>query len=591
MKKKFTRKVRKNRQTKRRKNRSYKRMRGGMFSYKSNLGQKRIPPEVIQIISSSNLSKFINDKTNELIVEQFLERYNTLINDTQLETTINSHVWRSKTEINKIIEEIRTEIKNFTSKTGEQDLQRLSGSTKRLEVIIGELNANEFLPKAEEITGLFILFKDHKDRLHKKPFKFNGLALALAIMKISDKYIIIRAPSSSPLPSSPLPSPPPSSSPDTTNMPQNYIFVFNPNKEMSWEELTDNSIPSNPFCHLRRRIRMCHWNGSKHPFGEQKTDRELATYDTIPIGDGVQLKPEVNRKIQTGVYLITDQTKSTKPNVFGQMVYNKTKIVDTRQNGGGEYKFYRIEKRTQYIDFTDLRYYKLCNYKIYIQVDIETVYEYDEDGIINWVYISFQHKGVVDRTNMPAEYYCHTHHTTPSKAVYDEVIGSMEKTLKLGLNPRVTDIHKVGELEPLIDLTIEIHRVPFLPQVAATGSPIRYTLVMNTPGKWDIRLATPTQHAAFNKVNQYLTEKKIESYDMLQIKRFRVSNNGEGADEIMVIIEVKEMNPGGTLKRAICMGETLSQFEVLDTHASAIVRKNNKEANFNWVTSSGPGGW
>jgi hypothetical protein len=112
---------------------------------------------------------------------------------------------------------------------------------------------------------------------------------------------------------------------------------------------------------------------------------------------------------------------------------------------------------------------------------------------------------------------------------------------------------------------------------------------MNGPGRWDIRTATQTQTAAFNKVNQYLTKNKIKSYDMLQIKRFRVSNNGEGADEIMVIIEVKEMNVDGTLKRAICMGETLSHFEVLDTYESAVARKNNKEANFNWVTSSGPG--
>ena len=73
---------------------------------------------------------------------------------------------------------------------------------------------------------------------------------------------------------------------------------------------------------------------------------------------------------------------------------------------------------------------------------------------------------------------------------------------------------------------------------------------------------------------------------MLQIKRFRVNNNMTGPGEIMVIIEVKEMNTDGTLKRAICMGETLSQFEVLDTYESARKRKSNKEDNYSQVTSS-----
>jgi hypothetical protein len=556
-----------------------------MYAFKSRgfFSKEKFPDEVIKIISSSNLSKIINDETKSWLVEQFLERYNMLINDTQLETTINlGQHWRPKNECDKIIKEIQTAITEFTSKTDEEPLASLPVSTTPLGLIIGNLKENKFLPTAKEIIELIRSFKlqGDKDKEYKKghikPFRFNGLALAIAIMKISDNYKITRPTRSLSPPPPSSPSPPLSpSSPDTTNKPQKYIFVFDPRQATSWDDLK-TSIPPNSICHERQRIRMCTSGyGGPHPFGEQPTDRSLATYNKFHIVDGEPLAPEVIHKIHTGDKLIRDQLDLSE--------YDKTIISDNRLREG-EYKFYRIVKHRQNIDFTNIRYPTKCRNKIFIPVDIKTVYEYGEDGIINWVYISFQHGDVVRGDEV--EQYCSADHTTPSKAVNNEVIVSMENILKLGLNPRVTDIHKIGELEPLIDLMIEIYRDPPSPGVTA-DSPIK-TLVMSSPGRWDIFPATRIQKAAFNRVNQYLIERKITSYDMLQIKRFRVSNNMDGPHEITVIIEVKEMNPDGTLKRAICMGDTLSQFEVLDTHESASMRKFNKESNYSQVTSSGP---
>ena len=568
MKKKFTRKVRKNkRSTQRRKNRSYKRMRGGRFNYKLTgfLNKKRIPTDVIDEINSLNPNR-ISDESMQILVDEYKKVIDT-----------------SKEEIKYFYKEnsnnIKEKIKEFTKETGEDNLTSLPLSTTYdddLYKIIDLLIQNGFLPNEEEFTDFFRLFEVEKLKTHKKPFKFNGLALALAIMKISNKYKIIKPPtlSSSPPSSSPPSSPP--SSPDTTNKPQKYIFVFDPRQETSWEDLKTD-IPPNSICHQRRRIRMCTSSYlGPHPFGEQPTDRSLATYNKFHIVDGEPLAPEVIHKINTGDKLIRDQ--------LDVLEYDKTIIYDNRLQGG-EYKFYRIVKHRQNIDFTNIRSPTICRNKIYIPVDIKTVYEYGEDGIINWVYISFQHIDVVRRDGVAP--ICNAEHTTPSKAVNNEVIVSMENILKLGLNPRVTDIHKIGELQPLLELMIEIYRGPLSLGVTA-DSPIK-TLVMRTPGMWDIFTATRIQQAAFNRVNQYLIDSKITSYDMLQIKRFRVSNNMPEPDEIMVIIEVKEMNPDGTLKRAICMGETLSQFEVLDTHESAVARKINKEANYNQVTSSGPG--
>ena len=562
MKKKFTRKVRKNkRSTQRRKNRSYKRMRGGMYDFKTSFfrSKQKIPTNVKEAIALY----YGAPSRNETVIKSLTTRYNSIVINTEEPENEPFYTTHER--------EILEKIKNFTSNTGDKTLMSLPITTSTSKPLIDVLKTNGFLPTAEEFTTLFRSFDEEKDKSHKNPFKLNGLALALAIIDIYDDYVRKR-PGKTRAPSPPL-SP---SSPDTTNKPQKYIFVFDPGQATSWEDLK-TVIPSNSICHERRRIRMCTSGyGGPHPFGEQPTDRSAATYNKFHIVNGEPLAPEVNHIIHTGDEFIKRQ--------YDVSEYDKTIMYDNR-GGGGEYKFYRIVKHTQNIDFTNIRHPTACRNKIFIPVDIKTVYEYGEDGIINWVYILFQHGDVVTLDGV--EQYCSADHTTPSKAVNNEVIVSMENILKLGLNPRVTDIHKIGELEPLIDLMIEIYRDPPSPGVTA-DSPIK-TLVMSSPGTWYIFPATRIQQAAFNKVNQYLIDSKITSYDMLQIKRFRVSNNMEGLGEIMVIIEVKEMNPDGTLKRAICMGETLSQFEVLDTHESAVARKINKEANYNQVTSSGPG--
>lgn len=565
MKKKFTRKIRKNkRSTQRRKNRSYKRMRGGMYDFKTRFFSTRqeIPKNVKEAIAVY----YGVQLPNETVIKSLTTRYSNVINTEEPE---NEPFYTTHER------EILEKIANFTSNTGDTTLTSLPITTSTSKPLIDVLKKNGFLPTAEEFTTLFKSFAEEKDKLHKNPFKLNGLALALAIINIYDDYVSKR-PGKTRAPSPPLSQ----SSPDTTNKPQKYIFVFDPRQATSWYDLKTTSIPPNSICHERRRIRMCtsgYWG--PHPFGEQPTDRSAATYNKFHIVNGEPLAPEVNHIINTGDELIRRQSDLS--------VYNKTIISDNRLRGGGEYKFYRIVKHSQNIDYTNIRHPTDCRNKIFIPVDIKTVYEYDEDGIINWVYISFQHGDVVRGNKV--QHYCSADHTTPSKAVNNEVIVSMENILKLGLNPRVIDIHKIGELEPLIDLMIEISRDPPSLGVAADDT-IRYTLFMISPGKWNIFQATRIQQAAFNRVNQYLIDRKITSYDMLQIKRFRVSNNMKGSDEITVIIEVKEMNPDGTLKRAICMGETLSQFEVLDTLESANMRKFNKQANYSQVTSSGPSG-
>jgi hypothetical protein len=565
MKKKGTRKIRKNRQTKRRNNRSYKRMRGGMYPYteKGLFKKEPIPEEVKTTISKSGTIPEFSTATINLLKQ----RYEKIIPINEA----NTHFYQ------KYEGQIKKAITKFTVGTGEDPLKALPVSNSEILPIIKILIENLFLPTKDEFADLYRVFHREMNTTHKKPFKFNGLALAFSLIEMYDqqtspsgngaKVAVVKAATAK------------TEEADLTNIQQKYIFVFDPRQPTSWENLT-TGIPPNPFCHHRQRIRMCSLvSGGRRPFGADAMDREIARYDKIHIVDHATLALDVNRKIDTGEKLIRDQDRS------GLKVYTKTTISDNRSHRG-EYKFYRIEKRSQNIDFATLRYSE-CRNKIFIPVDINTVYEYDEDGIINWVYIVFTHLPVTTTDDTPPQ--CVVHHKTPSKAVNDEVIGSMENILKLGLNPRITNIHQIGELEPLIDLSIEISRGSPPPGVPTDG-PDRFTLFMTGSGIWNIYGATPTQQAAFNRVNQYLKENTIQTYDMLQIKRFRVSNRLTGPGEIMVIIEVKEMNADGTLNRAICMGDTLSQFEVLATLDSAGTRKRMKEANYSQVTSSGLGG-
>jgi hypothetical protein len=537
-------------------------MRGGVYAFKTRsfLSTKiEIPTNVKEAITLYYSDQSISDA----FLKSLNEHYSNVINP------------ENETFYTNQEKEILQKIKTFTSNTGDDNLSRLPISTSTSKQLIDALTQNGFLPTAEEFTTLFKSFVKEKDKLHRNPFKFNGLALALAIIHIYEDYVSKR-PGKTGAPSPPSPSPPP----DTTNIQQTYLFVFNPRQATSWDDVKE-PIAGNSICHQRKRIRMItNTYGKPEPFG--LSDRETAKYDMTKL----QFDTLISDEIYTGLTL-------SKSLIQGTVEANCTKyhIVDTRSQGSsGEYKFYRIEKRTQNIDFTSIRHPTTCRNKRYIPVVITTVYKHAEDGIIEWTFIEYTHQQFVEVPPLP-DICKDTNGRTPSRAVYSEVIESMEHILQLRLNPRNKDIHTINEHQPLIDLTMSISRSGGVtsPSVTSDGT-IRYTLVMIDSGIWDVRTATQTQQTAFNIVNQNLSQSRT-SYDMLQIKRFRVSNNMKGPHEITVIIEVKEMNPDGTLKRAICMGETFSEFEVLDTLRSANDRKFIKEANYSQVTSSGPGGF
>ena len=169
MKKKFTRKVRKNRQTKRRKNRSYKRMRGGGFVFKTKglFQQENIPTDVKTAI---NEYKGVRVDIIKWLYEKIIPI-----------TEANKLFYQDSTNERPI----KDAITRFTARTGEDKLTTLLPVTNTdVLQLIERLIVLQFLPTKEELARLYDLFNREKDTRHRKPFKFNGLALALSLITI-----------------------------------------------------------------------------------------------------------------------------------------------------------------------------------------------------------------------------------------------------------------------------------------------------------------------------------------------------------------------------------------------------------------------
>ena len=186
MKKKGTRKVRKNkRTTQRRKNRSYKRMKGGMFNFKSRgffASNEPIPKYV-----KDDIDTYTNEgKLYSRDFEHIIESYNKAINNKDPSKTIYE-----KNEV-----EIKDKMKLYTKDTNEVALTTLPISGTSIENLITNLKGLEFLPTAYEFKELYDKFyginkegemvagKAEKDTKHANPFKFNGFALAVFLLNI-----------------------------------------------------------------------------------------------------------------------------------------------------------------------------------------------------------------------------------------------------------------------------------------------------------------------------------------------------------------------------------------------------------------------
>lgn len=582
MKKKGTRKIRKNkRTTQRRKNRSYKRMRGGMFNFKSKGffdSKEPIPEDVI-----NDIDKYTNHgKLYSRNFDDIKGRYSKVINTTD---PISITIYEKK----KV--EIKEKMNLYTEQTGEESLTTLPISTTIVKDLIDRLKILGFLPDVTEFEQLYKKFyginekgvmKPEKDTKHRSPFKFNGFALAVFLVsKYNDQHYDDIKSKSTEL-SSLLSTPKPDMQPSFGIL-KSYLFELGSTGQLFWKAIPHGTeVTENPVCPFRGRIRYIKYGDSESPVNN--TNISWLNYGMNTVNNPTREAGQLSLYFTEMNSLAEGETTSVRYRLHEALV---TSPSDGDKFREPKYKMYVSRIEIKYIDMTDFEKKSLIDcppMTSYIKVTVITIYEYDEDGMINKVLVTYKFLLITT----PSKEHCtsltdrHGQKINLDDRVYREVVTDMETNLKLRLRPSKT-LEGILEKDTVIPIVITAKRgdtyTPSGPQV--------YTLYMtHTPStSWTAKPASRIQNIAFNAVNHYI---QTEGWNMSNpVKRFLIKNDDE-AGKIAVVIEVKELTGANTLKRATYCGEEMSEYELFDTEQNAESNARAKLANYNQVTSSGP---
>ena len=591
MKKKGSRKIRKNkRTTQRRKNRSYKRMKGGMFNFTQRGffdSKEPIPEDVKNDIDNyTNHGKlYSRNDFNDI-----KERYNKAIDHTD---PISITIYEKK-EV-----EIKEKMKLYTEQTREESLTTLPISTTIVKDLIDRLKILGFLPTVDEFIELYKKFYGinnqglkvpgtaEKDTKHRSPFKFNGFALAVFLVsKYNDQHYDDIKSKSTEL-SSLLSTPNPDMQPSFGIL-QSYLFELGPTGQLFWRDIPHGTeVTENPVCPFRGRIRYIKYGDSESPVNN--TNRSWLNYgkkDCKPSEAGPLSSyfTEMNSLAELGKAIKPGETTSVRYTLHEALV---TSPSDGDKFSEPKYKMYVSRIEIKNIDMTDFDFEKksLADRPMtsYIPVIVITIYEYDEDGMINKVLVTYKFFEITtskpDLTSLTDR---NGQTINLNDRVYREVVTDMETNLKLRLRPSKT-LEGILEKDTVISIVITEKRG----DTSRPSGPQVYTLYMtHTPStSWTAKPASRIQNIAFNAVNHYIQTK---GWNMSNpVKRFLIKNNDK-KDNIAVVIEVKELTSANTLKRATYCGEEMTEYELFDTDQNAESNARAKLANYNQVTSSGP---
>ena len=586
MKKKGTRKVRKNkRTTQRRKNRSYKRMRGGVYNFKSRgvfASKMHIPQNVKDMIDK--YEGIDDSRMGELQLV-----YDNAIN-TKDQETLNFYTQHTSN--------IKEYIRTFTKSTEDDRLMLLPISTTDVEILINNLKEVGFLPTSAEFKVLFDKFygrngnKSQKGTKHANPYKFNGLALAviLVITFINNKIKgIVSQPLTPHMPSIPD---------KTIGIPdaqfgvlQSYLFELGPTDKLFWKTISpDTPVTANPVCPFRGRIRYIKYGDSESPVTNKNINWLKYLMKACDPKDAGPLLSSYFTMMNRSAELVT----ANKPGETTSVTYKLHVAPDTLPPDGDKfrepkYKMYVSRIEIKYIDMTDFEkksQFDCPPMSSYIEVTVITIYEYDEDGMINKVLVTYKFFEITtskpDCKSLTNRY---GQKINLNDRVYREVVTDMETKLKLRVRPSKT-LEGMLEHDTVTRIKITAKRGDTYTQ----ARPLVYTLYMtHTPHThWTARPASVIQNNAFNAVNDYIrTHEWIMSNP---VKRFLIENNDD-ADKISVVIEVNELTAENTLKRATYCGEEMSEYELFDTIENAQINAAAKLANYNWTTANGPIGF
>jgi hypothetical protein len=559
------------------------------FTSKSLVTKQHIPEYVKHDIDKSPI--YVNSRN----FDDIKGRYSKVINTTDpISTTIYE----------KNEKEIKDKMKLYTEQTGEESLTTLpfSGTSTSVEKLIDRLKILGFLPTVDEFIelykrfyginekGLMVPGTAEKDTEHRSPFKFNGFALAVFLVrKYNDQHYDDIKSKSTEL-SSLLSTPNPDMPPPSFGILQSYLFELGPTDKLFWKTIpTGTTVTANQVCPLRGRIRYIRHGDSESPVTNENRSWLNYGMKTVndPTSEAGQLSSyftEMNRLAERGIAIKPGETTSVR--------YTLHEARDTPHQDGtfSEPKYKKYESRIEIknIDMTDFKNKSLVDRPMtsYIPVIVITIYEYDEDGMINKVLVTYKFFEITtskpDLTSLTDR---DRKEINLNDRVYREVVTDMETNLKLRLRPSKT-LEGMLETDTVIPIDITAKRG----DTSRPSGPQVYTLYMtHTPStSWTAKPASRIQNIAFNAVNHYIQTK---GWNMSNpVKRFLIENNDE-AGKIAVVIEVKELTSANTLKRATYCGEEMSEYELFDTKQNADSNARAKSVNYIQVTSNGPTGF
>lgn len=556
MKKKGTRKVRKNkRTTQRRKNRSYKRMRGGVYNFKS-IGWfgRKIPQDVKEMIE-----KYTKKGTDDLYIY-----YNMfLINKDKTDDKITTF-WAD----NDIAIEIEDNIRTVTKDTEEEDLTLLPISTTHVKDLIKRLLELGFLPTQIEYQELYNKFygklgkKIEKDEKHRRPYKFNGFALALFLASLFKKMTDIQSlrPSAAAVARAP---PASSSKPDLTVIPQRYFIWLGPTDKISWIQKSVSVILNdNPYCPSSKRTHLRSVNG-----------KVLDNHNKSSLTYNSQKTKDLNSK-ETGMvtqieqYIGFLQSQSTLP---GTYIY----IVDTP----GTYLYYELQKLYLEEEVSIHPNRSSCK----VPVTVYVIKRYAEDGICESVYVEYSYENIPQTTHQYNQ--CSEIVDIPS-FLTQKYVDNVKKELSAAFTG----------FESAIPLTIDTQRIESsqathtitAPRILSLGEQffgICTLMISFTPSGnplWHVAQATTIQSDAFIAVQHHIIIKPL-SID--QMKVFSITNSDKS---IHVHIIVKKIGANNTLISAEYVSDNGETYELFNEQKNAQTRASEKAIQYQQVAASGP---
>jgi hypothetical protein len=563
MKKKGTRKIRKNRQTKRRNNRSYKRMRGGMYPYTtstSNWGfgtkQHKIPDDV-----RSSISRYYQMGRLTLVGINTLQKTYT-----KIMPPITDEQKQFYDNYDKLIME---EIKKFTQKTGEPNLIALPLTTAKSLQIIERLVKNEFLPEVKEFGELLSLFNhETPDTTHKKPFKFNGLALALSIMNIYYKHALKKTTTAATKAGSGGHA---ATAPDLTGVPQIYFIWLAPHPQsttrMGWtQKPLDLVLQSNPYCPSNKRTQI------RTVDGVVLNDENKAklTYTTAEFKDIPNFETRIERM---NGYIRFLRMQTTQPGTY-------IVIVDQP----GIYIYYELQKIILEEEVSHNPARSSCK----VEVTVYVIKQYAEDGIADRVYVEYSYRPLLGQQSPTT---CQDNVIIPV-LLKEKYVDSVKKELSTAFTGYENAIEiQIGTERGVSPQTTPMITTPQIIMPDDTYYGIS-TLMISFPPSfshpiWNVAKATTIQSDAFTSVQKYIRDNRsaIDTIKVFSIKNTNAQN------PIHVHIIVKETSDHGgsiIMTKAEYVHSSGETYYLFPTRALAESEARNKTIKYDQVVSSGP---